>query len=302
MTHDDGLFDLTDYRTGSRKARKRDPLIEAVALDREASLIMGDDGQLARVVALHSLDKAHYARYYADIVGTGMRRAYGGPLAWIELYAGPGRLYVKGLEQFKPGSPVEAVQGIRHRFSHYVFADLDPRCTAALDARVGHLPGVHVREGDANSAALHDEIVRLVPKNALVVLYADPAELNLHFDTLRFFAERYKHLDLLLNFPVPGVDRALSGGYDEKASKVLGHAEPIKLLAAPNARTSIREAFKRQLGALGYEHFGVQQIRLHANNSPLYDLMLASREARAGEFFDEAIRHPPGGQRTMELF
>jgi hypothetical protein len=28
---------------------------------------MGDDGALARVVALHSLDKAYYARYYADI-------------------------------------------------------------------------------------------------------------------------------------------------------------------------------------------------------------------------------------------
>jgi hypothetical protein len=116
-----------------------------------------------------------------------------------------------------------------------------------------------------------------VPKNALIVLYADPAGLDLDFNTLRFFAERYKHLDLLLSFPVPGVDRALSAMQAKKASKVLNHAEPIKLLASPNARTSIREWFERQLGALGYDQFCTQQIRLHANSSPLYDLMLVSR-------------------------
>jgi hypothetical protein len=108
-------------------------------------------------------DKAHHVRYYADIVSMAMRTAYPGPLAWVELFAGRGRLRVKDLEQYHPGSPVEAVTGVRQRYDHYVFADLDPLCVEALHYRVGNEAGVHVLQGDANAASLHDQIVALVP-------------------------------------------------------------------------------------------------------------------------------------------
>jgi hypothetical protein len=140
-----------------------------------------------------------------------------------------------------------------------------------------------------------------VPRNALVVLYADPAGLDLHFDTLRFFADRYKHLDLLLNFPVPGIDRALSAGHEEKASRVLNHPAPIELIGPGSGRpgTSLRQWFERQLGTLGYDQFEAQSIKLASKNVALYDLMLASREPRAKEFFREAIKRGPGGQYTL---
>jgi three-Cys-motif partner protein len=255
---------------------------------------------LARVVALHSLDKAHYARYYADIVGRAMKTAYKGPLAWVELFAGPGRLYVKDLEAFKPGSPVEAVN-IKSPFDIYVFADLDPRCVGALRQRVGEREGVHVLKGDANAAALHDRILELVPRNALLVLYADPAGLDLHFETLRFFAERYQALDLLLNFPVPGIDRALSAGHEGKAALVLNHPQPVVLIGPGSGRpgTSLRQWFERQLSTLGYSEFAAEIIRLHGKNVPLYDILLASRKSRAKQFFEEAQKRGPGGQTAM---
>jgi hypothetical protein len=90
--------------------RRSLPEFAALAkLDSDKTLVNGSDGRPARQVCLHSLDKAHIARYYADIVGKGMKRAYGGPLAWIELFAGPGMLRVKELNACKPGSPIEAV-------------------------------------------------------------------------------------------------------------------------------------------------------------------------------------------------
>jgi len=273
---------------------------EALALDRETTFVPGDDGLPARKVALHSLDKAHYARYYADIVGRAMKNAFPGPLAWVELFAGPGRLYVKELEAFKPGSPVEAV-GIKSPFDIYVFADLDERCVTALQQRVGERPGVHVLQGNANAADLHDRILELVPRDALFVLYADPSGLHLHFETLRFFADRYKHLDLLLNFPVPGIDRALSAGHEGKASLVLNHPSPVELIGPGSGRpgTSLRQWFERQLGTLGYTEFAAESIKLHAKNVPLYDLMLASRQPRARQFFEEARKRGPGGQVAM---
>ena len=303
----EGLFDGSQYGGKLTKpASLPAEFTEALALDNETTLVHGDDGLLTRKVALHSLDKAHYARYYADIVGRAMQSAYPGPLAWVELFAGPGRLYVKDLDTFKAGSPIEAVN-IPKPFSYYVFADLDPRCTNALRGRIEReapgRPNVHVLDGNANGPELQDQIVNIVPKNALVVLYGDPAGLDLNYETLRFFAERYKHLDLLLNFPVPGVVRALRAGHEGKASKVLNHPSPIDLIGPTSGKPgiSLRTWFERQLGALGYNQFASQSIKLHAKNVPLYDLMLASREARAKQFFSEAVKQGPGGQYSMDL-
>jgi three-Cys-motif partner protein len=289
---------------GTRGARLPRGVEEAVRLDRKPTLVRGSEGLVglpARRVCLHSLDKAHYARYYAAIVGRAMKTAYPGPLAWVELFAGPGELYVQDLGQFRAGSPVEAVS-IPEPFDIYVFADLDPNCAAALDARVGGSERVHVLCGDANSPHLHDEIVARVPKNALVVLYADPAGLDLDFPTLRFFAERYEHLDLLLNFPVPGIYRALRAGQAAKASRVLNHPAPIDLIG-PSGKggVALREFFERQLRALAYTEFDAEVIRYHGNRSPLYDLMIASREPRAVKFFNEARKRGPGGQYSLNV-
>jgi three-Cys-motif partner protein len=296
------LFDNTDYQKARNPSPGPGELAEALALDRETTLVPGDDGLLARKVALHSLDKAHYAHYYADIVGRAMKTAYKGPLAWVELFSGPGRLFVKDLEAFRPGSPAEAV-AIKSPFDIYVFADLDERCVECLQKRVGERPGVHVLRGDANAAELHDRILQLVPRNALLMLYADPAGLDLHFDTLRFFAERYEHLDLLLNFPVPGVVRALRAGHMGKASKVLNHPAPVELIGPTSGRpgASLREWFQAQLGTLGFNQFATQSIRLHTKNVPLYDLMLASRKPQAKEFFEESQKRGPSGQYAMTL-
>ena len=254
-TSDDGsmndaehLFELDPAPTAKTRRASVSELADAVSLDRIPTLVRAPDGQVARKVCLHSLDKAHYAHYYADIVGTGMKNAYPGPLAWVELFCGPGMLYVKDLDQFKPGSPLEAL-GIRDPFDIYVFADLDDRCVRAMQARVGGNPRVSVLSGDANTAVLHDRIVAAVPRDALVVLYADPAALDLRFDTIRFFAERYKHLDLLLNFPGPGIVRALRAGHEGKASHVLNHPAPIELIGPTSGRpgVSLREWFERQL-------------------------------------------------------
>jgi three-Cys-motif partner protein len=299
----DHLFDPVAFNEVGRRESAVSPMSELLRLDSAQTLVLAPDGYHARQVGLHSLDKAHYARYYAEIVGTAMKTAYPGPLAWVELFAGPGMLRVKDLNEFKPGSPLEAI-GVRDPFDHYVFVDQDARCVRALQARVGGNPRVSVLQGDANGAAVDDAIVAIVPRNALVVLYADPAALDIDFTTIRFFADRYKHLDLLLNVPVPGVYRALRAGYQGKASRVLNHPAPAELIGPTSGRpnVSLREWFERQLRRLGYEYFASEVIKLHQNNSPLYDLMLASRSERAKQFFEEAQKRGPTGQYRFDFF
>ncbi|MEJ7783717.1 MAG: hypothetical protein WKF96_02865, partial [Solirubrobacteraceae bacterium] len=134
-------------------------------------LIPDDEGSVSRVVQLHSADKDYYAYRYADIVSTAMAGKF--ELWWIELFAGPGRLFVEPRAAYAAGSPVRAL-GVRRPFDGYVFNDLDPQCVAALSSRVGGHSGVHVSGLDANSAELFDYVTSIVPRGALVTVYGDP--------------------------------------------------------------------------------------------------------------------------------
>jgi three-Cys-motif partner protein len=253
-----------------------------------AGLVVDTEEMLfARAISLHSIEKAFLARTYADIVGV----AIGGrwKLWWIELFAGPGRLYVRDTGDFIAGSPLEAL-AIRRPFHGYVFADLDRACTESLRRRIGEHSSVHILRGDANGAELLDKIVSLVPKSALVVLYGDQAGLDLHWPTIKFFIDRYKHLDLLLNLPTEGTVRALAAGYDEKAAKMLDHPAPARLLQTGTPKgASVRDWYRRHLTAAGFDQIEGATIRIRGSSRDLYDLLLASRNPLAPKFFSESI-------------
>lgn len=261
-------------------------------------LVVDDEALFSRLVHVHSAEKAIYARYYGEIVGTAMREKF--PLWWIELFAGPGRLLIHETGEFVDGSPIDAVT-IRHPFDGYVFADLSPACAESLRRRLGHLPHVHVFEADANSAQLLDRIHALVPKNALVVLYGDQEGLDLQWPTIKFFIDRYPHLDLLLNLPVSGVIRAVSAGYERKASAMLDHNAPRLLIdqAGPLKGVAVRDWFCRKLEHEGFRSIegATINVTLRGQSRWLYDLLLASRNSLGAKFFHQAIQY---GHRHLE--
>jgi three-Cys-motif partner protein len=271
-----------------RKARKPEQLSLYETTD--GLVVDVDDAAFARAVSLHSSGKADCARRYAEIVGMAMKSWY---TVWIELFAGPGKLYVRETGRFVPGSPVEALN-IPRRFNRYIFSDLNPRCTESLLRRIGNPHGVYVLRGDANSAELLVEIAQLVPRDALVVLYGDPEGLHLHWKTIEFFIDLYPHLDLLLNVPISGVVRAVAAGYEEKASAVMNHPQPSVLFDARARDKGVRyrEWYWRNCEAAGFDQIAAMPICLKGTNRELYDLMLASRNKLASKFFRIAAGLP----------
>jgi hypothetical protein len=58
----------------------------------------------------------------------------------------------------------------------------------------------------------------------------------LGWPTVKYFIDRYKHLDLLLNLPTEGVVRALAAGYETKAANLLDLPSPHRLIEGPGPK------------------------------------------------------------------
>jgi hypothetical protein len=114
-----GLFDRDEFACDDEPRSRRE----------SQGLVPDDQMLFSRAVNLHSAAKAAYARRYAEIVGMAMGGKW--QLWWIELFAGPGQLYVRETGEFVPGSPLEAM-AIRRPFDGYVFADLNEACAESL--------------------------------------------------------------------------------------------------------------------------------------------------------------------------
>jgi three-Cys-motif partner protein len=258
------------------------------------SLVHDPDGLYSRVVHPHSRRKASIVSQYAAMVGTGMKFHWPGKRWWVEFYSGPGQLFEAESGEFLPGSP-KAALSIKDPFDGYVFVDLDPLCMESLQARVVRMRrdragDVFLLQGNANSTDTLDRITSIVPRDALVVMYADPEGLDFHVPTIRHFTDRYRHLDWLINFPGPGVARYLAAGYDERAIRVLGDPDPRRFLADARAGRKVatmREVYQRLLEGLGYRTRS-EPIYLPRNGVVIYDVFLATRHDRALDFFDKA--------------
>lgn len=309
---DDALFDRDRYRRRPQPRRNtrppRQPLRALPApatemlLEEEIGIYRTDprDGLIARVVQTHSLDKAWFATRFADIVSSAMRRAFGA-VWYVELFAGPGRLWVAPEHSFRDGSPFDALS-VRRPFDGYFFGDLDRSCCEALASRVaGRHPTIHIAHGDANAVELQEQVFAVVPRHALVVLYLDPEGLDVDFATIDRFATHFDHLDLLVNFPGPGAVREASAGRLDRVKAILG-AEDEMALADPSGRWRVfRPSFAAALREVGLIHQRAHSVRQHRNQAVLYDLIVASRHPRATEFFEKALAVARQGQRSFDL-
>lgn len=97
-------------------------------------LRMAPDGLPARVVKAHNAHKAYFIKQYAHTVAMAMKHKWE-HRAYIDIYSGPGVCWVEDTGEFVSGSPLIAMH-TKEQFTHYVFVDLDSRCTDALRERL----------------------------------------------------------------------------------------------------------------------------------------------------------------------
>jgi three-Cys-motif partner protein len=223
---------------------------------------------------------------------------------YLELFSGPGCLLDEATGEELPGSPVQALT-ITSPFDRYVFSDRSKGCTDALSARIEAmrketpgLPPADVLTGDANDPAHLARVCDLIDERALVIAYLDPAKPNLDFATVRLLAERFRYLDFIINLPVSGIHRSLAADGLDGPRRMLDHPHPEELLrpATGSPAETIRAHYDERLRSLGMEYIARRCVRVTATNSPLYDIVLASRNPTAVKLWESANSKPKSAQ------
>ncbi len=254
------------------------------------------DGLPARDIAPHSLKKSWMVTRYLNTVGRAMARKWF-EVNYVELYCGPGILLDRETGEELLGSPLEAL-GIDAPFERYVFNDGDPRYAEAVRQRIVVPPAsqAHVLTGDANDHEHLEQVAALLDPRALVIVYLDPAKPNLDFSTIEFFADRFEHLDVIINLPFMNILRSLQVDSTEWSGRFLKHPDPKKLCHSNefHASRAIRDHFLGELRGIGLKCIEREEVR--TSKAPLYDIVLASREEMAPTLWQKANRVKYDGQ------
>lgn len=285
------LFDLDEVGPKVSKPAKRRRHLHVVEISPQsrlnldgAPLYFADDSLLLRGVQPHSADKAIQVSRGLDTVSLAMSRQWF-DVQYVETHCGPGLLLDEESGQEVAGSPLQALN-VSRPFRRYVFSDLSTECTSALSRRIGERPDVRVETGDANDRAHLERVFGPLDPRALTLVYLDPAcPSHLQFKTIEWLARRFNFLDLIINLPIHGLRRAVTGAGSSfegpgAAGMFLAHPEPRRLLAVPDLIKALRDTYDEQLMNLGFLKPARRTVTF-AGGAPYYDMLYVSKHPTA---------------------
>lgn len=270
---------------------------------------VGTDGLSVQCVAGHSLEKHDYVRRYltassgprSKFLVPGPDRPAGGA-AFIDLFAGPGMVRVRGTGAVEAGSPLLALQEQRAPFTRVLLSDSDDETFNALERRVTsyHKAGRDVRlfKGDCNVRI--DDIAKEIPPYGLNVALIDPFSLNaLRFATIARLAT-FSRMDLIIHFPIGDIRRNW-GKNDDAITAALGTDEWKQTVKSLEDVPLLKHVLRRQLVKLfGCAERLVKDMPVdNIKGVPVYHLMYASKSEKGTDIWNSITRIDARGQRDL---
>ena len=270
----------------------------------ELLLKLASDELPARATGQWVLEKNYYLCRYLDIMTHGVVRKWNAKLAYIDLFAGPGRSIIRGTEEEVEGSPVLA---LRYDFAKYVFVD-KTEVLSSLKKRLKAHPKfsqIVFVEGDCNDVI--DDVRSAAPADHLALAFIDPTGLQIRFRTVRRLVQSRK-IDLLMTLQFGmGIKRNLHQYIKAEHATLTAYLGNAEWRDDANAGGSASQVVRRitnrymhQLRALEYHTFRDHEIEIRNDqNVFLYFMAFASRHPLGGKFWREAIKIEFSGQRQM---
>jgi three-Cys-motif partner protein len=257
------------------------------------------------VIKAHTLEKFDRHRKYCATFNTGMRYHWKDNRGYFELFAGPDLAIDEETGEEVEGGPLLAASMKKPPFNRLAFVEQDLELAAALEQRLrarGFDEAVaRVFAGDANDRVVLAQAIAVLPNPGLVFTFIDPEDINNEWEALEFLAtRRYPRLDFLINLPINAIERAIGRRHYKPISRVIGHDRWLmEVQRGEDPATVVRRAYRDQLHNLGFEVVRDKQITIAGTSRNIYDLFFASREPRAGEFWDSIAKIEASGQRSL---
>jgi three-Cys-motif partner protein len=265
----------------------------------------GPDGLPVQCVGVWATDKHHYLRQYISATRA-VRAKYlepqgHGGAAFIDIFAGPGKVRVRDTGEIRDGSPLIALQHRDAPFSKLIFCDHEADNVNALGVRTASdAARVKIIQGDSNTRI--DEVVSEIPEYGLNIALVDPYALSaLKFTTLEALA-KFVRMDLIVHFPTADIKRNLEQNENTKQwlTEALGTPWWAEGIASTTDVGHLIEVFKRQLATLGYKSTEVRSEPIKNNKKlTLYYLVYASKNERGDAIWQSITKNKPSGQQGM---
>jgi len=170
---------------------------------------LGDDGLIVEKVGSWAVDKLKIVTDYVYASG-GARKSFAEPgTAYIDVFCGPGRSFIRGRNQFVDGSPVASFKKALESpagFTSINISDADDELLAAAEKRLAALSApVYSVAGPASTAMR--KIVQSLNPYGLHLAFLDPHNLGtLSFDLFEQLA-RLNHIDVIAHVSLSDLQR-----------------------------------------------------------------------------------------------
>ena len=231
--------------------------------------------------------------YYSEIFNQAMKDKPWDGRIYFELFAGPGRCFVREMKKEEPGSPLQVLET---NFTKFIFVEMNKEAAAALANRIGghpNAPKVEIWCGDCAEAIEKISI----PPRSLTFTFIDPTRIgHAPFKLITALAAKARS-DILLNIPTgTDIKRNLhnylpQSGVDAPLTRHLGSEgwKNISTNSPSNFCRGYLEMYEAQLSRLGYFVGNLQQVTT-PGNVPLYYLFFASKHPLGEKFWNETLK------------
>jgi three-Cys-motif partner protein len=222
--------------------------------------------------------------------------------SFVDLYCGPGRVYVEDSGSFENGSPLiaweESVKGATP-FSKVFVADIDRKYSVACNRRL-ELRGAPVRNAVGAAAETARWASSQMDPSGLHLVFLDPFNLGaLPFDVFRSFFF-LRSVDFIVHVSANDLQRNLDSYLASDDSVMDAFAPGWRDRVTMGARNSMRgtafeywlSLFKRE----GFDGAKAQPLIRGPNNQPLYWLVAISRHPLAGKLWNDVAGKSPQGK------
>lgn len=217
---------------------------------------------------------------------------------FIDPFAGPGRIQVKGEPFTRDGGAVRAWRTLADTapFTHMLVGDINSERALACEKRLKTL-GASVISIAGPAVETVPRMVHAVPQGALCMAFIDPY--NLELLSLTIIQELAKlKVDLAINFSTMDLQRNAELEFDPARARFDGTApgwreQPSVLSASrSNVKTAFFKYWCEQVRKLGFDHSREMPLVHNDQGHPIYRMVFFARHDLPNRIWGDVARGP----------